>query len=108
MAQRADRFDIYLAVLDPVSGSEIATTRPCAVVSPDEMNQRLRTVILVPLTSKPKHYSFRVPVDFGGVLGEWLKDHVRSVDKSRLVSPLGLLDRRTSEAFLSKLVAILS
>ena len=106
MAQRANRFGVYLAVLDPVRGSETAKTRPCAIVSPDEMNRRLRTAILVPLTSKPKHHPFRVPVEFGGVVGELLTDQVRSVDKSRLLRQLGTLDRRTSEALAATLVHI--
>jgi mRNA interferase MazF len=70
------------------------------------MNLRLRTVIVVPMSSKPKGYPFRLPVGFGGVSGELLTDHIRSVDRSRLIRHLGTLDPATSQALLAKLVDI--
>ena len=106
MAGRAHRFDLYLTALDPVRGSEIAKARPCAVVSSEEMNAWLRTVIVVPMSSKQKGYPFRVAVGFGGVSGELLTDHLRSVDRSRLIRHLGALDPATSQALLAKLVDI--
>ena len=106
MAGRAHRFDLYLTALDPVRGSEIAKARPCAVVSSEEMNARLRTVIVVPMSSKQTGYPFRVAVGFGGVSGELLTDHIRSVDRSRLIRHLGALDPATSQALLAKLVHI--
>ena len=106
MARGGDRFHVYLAALDPVRGSEIAKTRPCVIVSPEEMNERVRTVIVVPMTSRPKHLPFRVPVGFRHVRGELLTDHIRSIDKSQLVRRLGRLDQPTSEALASTLVDI--
>ena len=70
------------------------------------MNARLRTVIVVPLSSKQKGYPCRVPVGFGGVSGELLTDHIRSVDRSRLIRQLGALDPATSQALSAKLVHI--
>jgi mRNA interferase MazF len=70
------------------------------------MNASLRTVLVVPLSSKSRGYSFRVPARFGGVSGELLTDHLRSVDKSRLVRRLGTLDPRTADALLATLGAI--
>jgi mRNA interferase MazF len=70
------------------------------------MNARLRTVIVVPMSSKQKGYPFRVAVGFGGVSGELLTDHLRSVDRSRLIRHLGALDPATSQALLAKLVHI--
>ena len=71
------------------------------------MNARLRTVIMVPISSKQKGYPFRIPVGVGGVSGELLTDHLRSVDRSRLIRHLGALDPATSQALLAKLVDIL-
>ncbi len=70
------------------------------------MNERVRTAIVVPMTSKPKHFPFRVAVGFGGIRGELLTDHIRSLDKSRLIRKLGRLDPLTSETLASKLVDI--
>jgi mRNA interferase MazF len=108
VAGRAHRFDVYLTTLDPIRGSEVAKTRPCAIVSPDEMNDTVRTVLLVPMSSTSRGYPFRVPVKFGGVSGELLTDHLRSVDKSRLVRRLGTLDARTADALLATLNVIFS
>jgi mRNA interferase MazF len=72
------------------------------------MNASLRTVLVVPLSSKSRGYPFRVPVKFGGVCGELLTDHLRSVDKSRLVRRLGTLDARTADALLATLNVIFS
>src|SRR5687768_6460752 len=103
MAQGGDRFHVYLTALDPVRGSEIAKTRPCVVVSPEEMNRRLRTVIVVPMSSTRRGYPFRMPVNFREVQGELLTDHVRSIDRTRLLRDLGRLDEPTSGALLKRL-----
>jgi mRNA interferase MazF len=70
------------------------------------MNERVRTVIVVPMTSRPKHYPFRIPLRFRDMHGELLTDHIRSIDRSRLVRRLGRLDEPTSEELASRLVDI--
>ena len=106
MAQRARRFDVYLTALDPVQGSEIAKTRPCVIVSPDELNQTVRTVIIVPLTSTRERYAFRFRCNFHGREGDLAVDHLRAVDRSRLVRLIGKLDLKTSRALCDKLVEL--
>lgn len=78
--------------LDPTSGSEIRKTRPCAIVSPDEMNPHLNTVLIAPLTTGNRPAPYRIDVDFQGKAGRILLDHLRSVDKMRLVKRVGQLD----------------
>ena len=89
------RFGIYLVSLDPTVGSEIRKTRPCVVVSPDEMNRHIRTVIVAPMTSKGQPYPTRVACTFQGKAGQVVLDQLRTVDKSRLINRLGALDSRT-------------
>ena len=83
------RFDVYLVALDPVRGSEIRKTRPAVIVSPDEMNAYIRTVIIAPMTTKSRDYPTRVPIRFQGKNGQVVLDQLRTVDKSRLVKKLG-------------------
>lgn len=97
------RFEVYLASLDPTVGSEIRKTRPCLVVSPDEMNEHLRTVIVAPMTTKGRPYPTRVRCRFGGTTGQVVLDQVRTVDTARLVRRLGRIDRRTGAAVLALL-----
>ena len=97
------RFEVYLVNLDPSIGSEIRKTRPCVVVSPNEMNLYIRTVIVAPLTTKPRSYPSRVPCRFKGKTGQIVLDQLRTVDKSRLVRKLGCVDRRAAGATLSVL-----
>ena len=78
------RFDIYLVNLDPTVGREIQKTRPCLVVSPDEMNRHISTVIIAPMTTKGRPYPTRVPCKFGGKDGYIVLDQLRTVDKVRL------------------------
>lgn len=85
------RGDVWLAALDPTVGSEIQKTRPCLVVSPDELNEHLRTVVVIPLTSKGQPAEFRVPVRFKGTDGLILLDQIRTLDKRRLVRVLGAI-----------------
>ncbi len=96
------RFEVYLVNLDPTVGSEIRKTRPCLVVSPDEMNRHLRTVIVAPLTTKGRAYPTRVPCRFQGKAGLVVLDQVRTVDRVRLVKKLGRLDRTASAEVLKK------
>lgn len=83
--------EIWLAQLDPTVGSEIQKTRPCVVISPLEMNQHLRTVIVAPMTTGSRPAGFRVPLTFQGKQGLILLDQIRTLDRSRLVQRLGAL-----------------
>jgi mRNA interferase MazF len=85
------RFDVLLVALDPAVGHEIKKTRPCTVISPDEMNHNIGTVIIAPMTTKGRDYPTRVPCTFQGVAGQVVLDQMRTVDKARLVKRLGRL-----------------
>ncbi|PZV10851.1 MAG: transcriptional regulator [Leptolyngbya sp.] len=85
----ANRFDVFLVNLDPTVGSEIKKSRPCVVISPDEMNRHIATVIVAPMTTKGKPYPTRVACQFQGKAGQIVLDQIRTVDKTRLVKPLG-------------------
>ena len=89
-----NRFEVYLVNLDPTVGSEIKKTRPCLVVSPDEMNHHIRTVIVAPMTTKGRAYPTRVSCRFQGKSGQVVLDQIRTVDASRLVKKLGRLGKR--------------
>jgi mRNA interferase MazF len=78
--------------LDPTTGHEIKKTRPCVIISPDEMNKYLKTVIVAPLTTKCRAYLTRIPIIFDSKEGEIVLDQIRTVDKSRLVECLGKID----------------
>jgi mRNA interferase MazF len=98
------RFDVWQAELNPAVGSEINKTRPCLVVSPDEANRNLNTVIIVPLTSTLKPYPTRVDCRFMGKKGQLAADQIRSIDKSRLAKKLGTIDEETSVKICNKLI----
>jgi mRNA interferase MazF len=100
------RGDIWLVNLDPTLGSEIQKTRPCVVVSPAELHDHLRTVMLAPMTSQGFSAPFRVPVTHAGTKGLIVLDQLRSVDKQRLVKRLGALHPKTLDATLTVLQAI--
>lgn len=89
------RGDIWLVNLDPTVGSEIQKSRPCVVVSPAELNDTLRTVIVAPMTSKGFAAPFRVPVTHAGTKGQIVLDQLRTVDKLRLVKKLGAVPAKT-------------
>jgi mRNA interferase MazF len=97
------RGEVWLAALDPTIGSEIQKTRPCVVVSPDEMNAHLRTAIVAPMTTGSRPAPFRVPVKFKGKEGLILPDQMRTLDKTRLVKRLGRVDAATLRALLGVL-----
>jgi len=97
------RFDVYLVNLDPTVGSEIKKTRPCLIVSPDEMNRHIRTVIIAPMTTKGRQYPTRVPCRFQGKAGQVVLDQIRTVDAARLVRKLGRLDANTGVKVLAVL-----
>ena len=96
MALVISRYDIYLINLDPVIGREIRKTRPCVIISPDEMNRHIGTVIIAPMTTKGRDYPTRIPVTFKRKKGQIVLDQIRTVDKTRLVKRLGSLDKKVS------------
>lgn len=97
------RFEVWLVNLDPTQGSEINKTRPCVVLSPDEMNRYLRTVTIAALTSTQRDYPSRVDCIFQGKEGQVALDHIRSVDKTRLVRRLGVLSDTTAQEVCDRL-----
>ncbi|MEZ0227594.1 MAG: type II toxin-antitoxin system PemK/MazF family toxin [Planctomycetota bacterium] len=103
MAVVASRADVYLVALDPTVGSEIKKTRPCLVVSPDEMNHFLRTVIVAPMTTQGRAYPTRVACRFRRKAGLVVLDQLRTVDTSRLMRRLGRLDGQAMDAVLATL-----
>lgn len=94
------RFEVFLVNLDPTVGSEIQKTRPCLVISPDQMNQYINTVIVAPLTTKGKPYPTRVSCKLQGKQGMVVLDQIRTVDKTRLVHKIGRLDTKTQAEVL--------
>ena len=103
MAMVVKRFDVYLVNLDPTVGSEIQKTRPCLVISPDEMNRNIRTVIIAPMTSAQKDYPTRVSCAFRKKQGQIVLDQVRTIDKGRLIKKLGTIDSRAQLDVISTL-----
>ncbi len=97
------RGEIWLINLDPTIGSEIKKTRPCVVVSPQELNDHLRTVIVAPMTSKGRSAAFRIPIAHDGKKGLILLDQIRAVDKARLVKKVGKSNPKTLFASLAVL-----
>lgn len=85
------RFEVFLISLDPAKGSEIQKTRPCLVISPNEMNDHIRTVIVAPMTTKGRSYPTRIGCTFQGKSGQIVLDQIRTVDKTRLVKKLGTI-----------------
>jgi mRNA interferase MazF len=98
-----NRFEVYLINLDPTVGSEIKKTRPCLVISPDEMNHHVRTVLVAPMTTKGRAYPTRVACRFKRKDGEVALDQIRAVDQVRLIKKLGRLDSKTAAKVLDVL-----
>lgn len=97
------RFEVYLVNLDPTIGAEIQKTRPCLVISPDEMNRNIRTVIIAPMTSAQKDYPTRVSCTFGKKKGQIVLDQVRTIDKVRLIQKLGTIGSKAQSEVVSVL-----
>jgi len=97
------RFEVHLVNLDPTVGREIKKTRPCLVISPDEMNAHLRTVIIAPMTTRRRDYPMRVSCRFQGTSGAVVLDQIRTVDRARLVRRLGKLSPKASTRVLEVL-----
>ncbi|BBC26287.1 type II toxin-antitoxin system PemK/MazF family toxin [Pseudanabaena sp. ABRG5-3] len=96
----AKRFDVFLVNLDPTIGSEIQKTRPCVIVSPDEMNRYISTVIIAPMTTRGRIYPTRVICQFQGKDGQIVIDQIRTVDKSRLVKKIGQISQEEQREVL--------
>ncbi len=103
MVRDIQRFEIYLVKLNPTVGSEIQKTRPCIIISPDEMNV-LKTVIVAPMTSKGFDFIFRPKIKFEKKEGLVLLDQIRTVDKTRLVKKIGTVDKKTSHTISKMLI----
>ena len=97
------RFDVCLVNLDPTLGHEIKKTRPCLIISPDEMNRFIRTVIIAPMTTAGREYPTRICTSFQGKKGQIVLDQIRTVDKNRLVKVLGKIDAPTAGRVLETL-----
>lgn len=109
MVDDSPRLDeVWLISLDPTQGSEIRKTRPCLVISPDETNRHLRTVIIAPLTTAERPYPTRVAVTFQGKRGQVALDQLRAVDRLRLIRKLGKVTPRLGETVSSVLVELFS
>ena len=98
------RFDVFRVNLNPTVGSEIKKTRPCLVISPDEMNKRIATVIIAPMTTKGRPYPSRIVCHFQGKDGQIVLDQIRTVDKNRLDEYLGQISADEQKAVLDTLV----
>ena len=103
MAMVINRFDVYLINLDPTIGSEIQKTRPCLIISPDEMNRHIRTVIVAPMTTAGKDYPTRIKCKFKKKKGQIVLDQIRTIDKTRLIKKLGKIDPETQIEVISVL-----
>ena len=103
MAVVVNRFDVFLINLDPTVGSEIQKMRPCLIISPDEMNRHIRTVIVAPMTTSGKDYPTRVPCKFQRKKGQIVLDQIRTIDKSRLIKKIGTIDPQVQAEVISTL-----
>ena len=102
------RFEVYYINLYPTIGSEIKKTRPCVIISPNEMNLNISTVIVAPLTSKLKNYPTRVPCKVEGKQGHIVLDQIRTIDKSRLIKKIDTLTKAVQKKVLNILIEMFS
>jgi len=103
MGMEVVRFQVYLVALDPTLGSEIQKTRPCVIISPDEMNRHIRTIIVAPMTTRGKNYPTRINCSFQAKNAQVVLDQIRTVDKVRLVKFLGIMDSKSADQVLKTL-----
>jgi mRNA interferase MazF len=108
VASAPQRDEVWLVSLDPTQGAEIQKTRPCLVVSPDEVNRNLRTVIVAPMTTAIRSYPTRVLVRFQGKRGQVALDQLRSIDQQRLIKKLGTLASNSAQLTSTTLVEMFS
>lgn len=98
------RFEVWNVELSPTKGSEINKIRPCLIVSPDEVNKFLNTVMIVPMTSTVKPYPTRLDCHFKGIDGQLVVDQIRSVDKARLIGKLGVMELKSCKEICALIV----
>ena len=103
MGMEVNRFDVFLVYLDPSIGHEIPKTRPCLIISPNEMNHHISTVIVAPMTTKGKRYPTRISCSFQGKKGQIILDQIRTIDKKRLVKKLGVINPKAQSRVLALL-----
>ncbi|MFZ0478540.1 MAG: type II toxin-antitoxin system PemK/MazF family toxin [Terriglobales bacterium] len=96
--------DVWLVTLDPTQGAEIQKTRPCLVVSPNEMNEHLRTVIVAPMTTVMRSYATRISARFQGKQGQVALDQLRAIDRQRLIRKLGKIATSVAQSVSERLV----
>ena len=96
-----NRFEVFLVNLDPTVGHEIKKTRPCVVISPNEMNCYISTIIVAPMTSKGRNYPTRISCSFQGKSGQIILDQIRTIDQKRLVKKLGVISRNAQAKTLN-------
>jgi mRNA interferase MazF len=101
-----NRFDVFLINLDPTVGTEIQKTRPCLIISPNELNDYIQTVIIAPMTTKARAYPTRVSCRFEGKDAQIVLDQIRTVDKRRLIKHLGRIDTRTQRVVIDVLAEL--
>ena len=99
----ANRFDVYLVNLDPTVRSEIQKTRPCLIISPDEMNRHIRTVVVAPMTTAGRDYPTRATCNFKKKKGQIVLDQIQTIDKTRLIRKLGSINPETQLEVISVL-----
>lgn len=102
------RYDVMLVNLDPTIGHEIKKTRPCLVISPDEMNKHIQTRIVAPMTTKSRMYPTRIACKFNNKLGQIVLDQIRTIDQKRMVKKLGQIDTKTQKKVSELLVEMFS
>ncbi len=102
------RFEVYYVNLNPTIGSEIKKTRPCVIISPDEMNRNISTIIIAPITSRLRNYPTRVPCKVEGKQGQIVLDQIRTIDKSRLIKRIDSLNKNTQKKVLTILAEMFS
>ena len=107
MGMVINQYDVFLINLDPTIGHEIKKTRPCLIISPNEMNRTIQTIIIVPMTTKSHNYPTRVPVKFEKKEGWIVLDQIRTVDRERLIKKLGKIKQREIEKIKSILQEML-
>ena len=95
MGMVIDQYEIHLVALDLTQGSEIQKTRPCLVISPNEMNHFINTIIIAPMTTKSHKYPTRIEINFENKNGWIVLDQIRTIDKSRLIKKMGKIDKKT-------------
>jgi mRNA interferase MazF len=92
-----EQYDIFLINLDPTIGHEIKKTRPCVLISPNEMNENIKTIIIAPMTTKSHEYPTRIKITFNGTVGWVVLDQIRAIDKKRIIKRLGKLNSKKIE-----------